>query len=171
MLGMHYRKKNSVENSGENLCFNPEGLKIAAPPKFHRTGESVYEVVEHESVTLDCAVATEPKPEVIWYRGEQPLYLAGNMALSPDAMVSQQISWFSNSLDENWYPSICCHSALATHVHKARSSFSEKEDLKSSNVETVRDQFSLQICYSCFHMFLRIHVFCSATYHSLCISL
>ncbi|KHJ98438.1 immunoglobulin I-set domain protein [Oesophagostomum dentatum] len=65
-------------------------LTYSAPPKFHRTGESVYEVVEHEAVTLDCAVVTEPKPEVIWYRGEQPLYLAGNMALSPDAMVSKK---------------------------------------------------------------------------------
>ncbi|KIH57646.1 immunoglobulin I-set domain protein [Ancylostoma duodenale] len=84
------------EDEGRYTChaFNEAGIldtdyesEVIAPPKFHRTGESVYEVVEHETVTLDCAVATEPKPEVIWYRGEQPLYLAGNMALSPDAMV------------------------------------------------------------------------------------
>ncbi|EPB79673.1 immunoglobulin I-set domain protein [Ancylostoma ceylanicum] len=84
------------EDEGRYTChaFNEAGVldtdyesEVIAPPKFHRTGESVYEVVEHETVTLDCAVATEPKPEVIWYRGEQPLYLAGNMALSPDAMV------------------------------------------------------------------------------------
>ncbi|EYB86274.1 hypothetical protein Y032_0282g1279 [Ancylostoma ceylanicum] len=83
------------EDEGRYTChaFNEAGVldtdyesEVIAPPKFHRTGESVYEVVEHETVTLDCAVATEPKPEVIWYRGEQPLYLAGNMALSPDAM-------------------------------------------------------------------------------------
>ncbi|KAK6759923.1 hypothetical protein RB195_021467 [Necator americanus] len=83
------------EDEGRYTChaFNQAGTldtdyksEVIAPPKFHRTGESVYEVVEHDAVTLDCAVATEPKPEVIWYRGEQPLYLAGNMALSPDAM-------------------------------------------------------------------------------------
>ncbi|VDM60010.1 unnamed protein product [Angiostrongylus costaricensis] len=83
------------EDEGRYTChaYNEAGVldtdfksEVIAPPKFQRTGESVYEVVEHETVTLDCAVVSEPKPEVIWYRGEQPLYLTSNMMLSPDAM-------------------------------------------------------------------------------------
>ncbi|CAI4229355.1 unnamed protein product [Auanema sp. JU1783] len=63
--------------------FKPE---VIAPPKFQREGESVYEVIEHASITLDCAVSTDPKPEINWYRGDQPLYLTENMVISPDGM-------------------------------------------------------------------------------------
>ncbi|VDO96214.1 unnamed protein product [Heligmosomoides polygyrus] len=88
-------KEAKEEDEGRYTCRakNDAGIldtdfrsEIIAPPKFHRTGESIYEVVENQAVTLDCAVATEPKPEIIWYRGEHPLYLAGNMALSQDGM-------------------------------------------------------------------------------------
>uniref|UniRef100_A0A1I7X4Q6 Hemicentin-1 n=1 Tax=Heterorhabditis bacteriophora TaxID=37862 RepID=A0A1I7X4Q6_HETBA len=64
------------------------GYAAFAPPKFHRMGESVYEVIEHDTITLDCAVATDPKPEINWYRGEQPLYLSENMAISSDGMLT-----------------------------------------------------------------------------------
>ncbi|KJH48745.1 immunoglobulin I-set domain protein [Dictyocaulus viviparus] len=96
VAGRHLQIENAKkEDEGRYTChaYNEAGTldtdfeaEIIAPPKFEHTGESVYEVVEHETVTLDCSVVTEPKPEIIWYRGEQPLYLAPNMMLSSDAM-------------------------------------------------------------------------------------
>ncbi|CAJ0933472.1 unnamed protein product, partial [Mesorhabditis belari] len=63
--------------------FKPE---VIAPPKFNRTGESVYEVIAGETIVMDCAVATEPKPEVLWFRGDNALVLTNQMQLSPDSM-------------------------------------------------------------------------------------
>lgn len=62
------------------------------PPKFRREGETTYEVVEGDTITLDCGVEADPAPEVIWMRGDQKLYLAPNMALSPDGMVILTLS-------------------------------------------------------------------------------
>ncbi|WKY14383.1 hypothetical protein Q1695_000157 [Nippostrongylus brasiliensis] len=82
------------EDEGRYTChaYNEAGVldtdfrsEIVAPPQFILAGESVYEVVENEAVTLDCGVANEPKPEIVWFRGGHPLYLDPRMALSQDS--------------------------------------------------------------------------------------
>ncbi|VDL71890.1 unnamed protein product [Nippostrongylus brasiliensis] len=61
------------EDEGRYTChaYNEAGVldtdfrsEIVAPPQFILAGESVYEVVENEAVTLDCGVANEAKPEI-----------------------------------------------------------------------------------------------------------
>uniref|UniRef100_F1KPK8 Hemicentin-2 n=1 Tax=Ascaris suum TaxID=6253 RepID=F1KPK8_ASCSU len=64
-------------------------LEVIGPPRFHREGNTVYEVKVDESITMDCAVDAEPRPEIIWYRGDSPLYLTDNIHISPDG---QQIT-------------------------------------------------------------------------------
>ncbi|VDN03059.1 unnamed protein product [Thelazia callipaeda] len=77
-----------AENEAGILNTNYE-LEIIGPPKFHHRGEAVYEVVLGKTVTMDCNVEAEPKPEIHWYRGDSPVYLSENIHISPD---SQQIT-------------------------------------------------------------------------------
>lgn len=75
---------------------------FVAKPKFANEGEAVYEVVEGESVTMQCAVSDETKPNVLWFRGDSPLYLTPEMSISRDGMVrSQRILIFKFS--ENYH--------------------------------------------------------------------
>lgn len=48
----------------------------------------MYEVIVGKTVTMDCDVEAEPKPEIHWYRGDSPLYLSENIHISPDGQVS-----------------------------------------------------------------------------------
>ncbi|KAM3729101.1 Hemicentin-2 [Dirofilaria immitis] len=77
-----------AENEAGILNTNYE-LEIIGPPKFHRRSEAVYEVILGKTVTMDCDVEAEPKPEIHWFRGDLPLYLSENIHISPDG---QQIT-------------------------------------------------------------------------------
>uniref|UniRef100_A0A914V1R3 Ig-like domain-containing protein n=1 Tax=Plectus sambesii TaxID=2011161 RepID=A0A914V1R3_9BILA len=79
------------EDAGRYTChaWNEAGeldtdyaLEVIAPPKFGREGVTVYEVIEDQSVTMDCAVEAQPKPEIVWYRGDAPVYLDQNVWIS-----------------------------------------------------------------------------------------
>lgn len=48
----------------------------------------MYEVIVGKTVTMDCDVEAEPKPEIHWFRGDSPLYLSENIHISPDGQVS-----------------------------------------------------------------------------------
>lgn len=61
---------------------------LLGPPKFYHRGEAVYEVVVGKTVTMDCDVEAEPKPEIHWFRGDSPLYLTENIHISPNGQVS-----------------------------------------------------------------------------------
>ncbi|CAI5454961.1 unnamed protein product [Caenorhabditis angaria] len=60
--------------------------EVIGKPTFTRQGDNIYEVIEDESIVIDCGVTTRPIPEINWYRGENPLYLTDNFALSHDNM-------------------------------------------------------------------------------------
>uniref|UniRef100_A0A915Q1V7 Ig-like domain-containing protein n=1 Tax=Setaria digitata TaxID=48799 RepID=A0A915Q1V7_9BILA len=72
-----------AENEAGTLNTNYE-LEIIGPPKFHRRGETVYEVILGKTVTMDCNVEAEPRPEIHWFRGDSPVYLSENIYISPD---------------------------------------------------------------------------------------
>ncbi|EJW80898.1 hypothetical protein WUBG_08192, partial [Wuchereria bancrofti] len=72
-----------AENEAGILHTNYE-LEIIGPPKFHHRGETVYEVIIGKTITMDCNVEAEPKPEIHWFRGDLPLYLRKNIHISPD---------------------------------------------------------------------------------------
>uniref|UniRef100_A0A0R3RPN8 Hemicentin-1 n=1 Tax=Elaeophora elaphi TaxID=1147741 RepID=A0A0R3RPN8_9BILA len=80
-----------AENEAGILNTNYE-LEIIGPPKFHRRGETVYEVIIGKTVTMDCDVEAEPKPEIHWFRGESPIYLTENIHISPDGQVSYSVT-------------------------------------------------------------------------------
>ncbi|VDK82636.1 unnamed protein product [Litomosoides sigmodontis] len=80
-------------DSGRYTCFaeNEVGilntnyeLEIIGPPKFHRRGDTVYEVVVGEAITMNCYVEAEPKPEIRWFRGDASLYLTENIHITPN---------------------------------------------------------------------------------------
>lgn len=61
---------------------------FSAPPKFGREGSAVYEVIEGQSITMDCAVEATPKPEIVWHRGDAPVYLDQNVWISANGQVT-----------------------------------------------------------------------------------
>ncbi|CAG9531888.1 unnamed protein product [Cercopithifilaria johnstoni] len=77
-----------AENEAGILNTNYE-LEIIGPPKFHHRGEAVYEMIVGKTVTMDCDVEAEPKPEIHWFRSDSPLYPTENIRISPDG---QQIT-------------------------------------------------------------------------------
>ncbi|KAL3989826.1 Immunoglobulin I-set domain family protein [Acanthocheilonema viteae] len=86
-------EKSKQYDSGRYTCFaeNEAGilntnyeLEIIGPPKFHHRGETVYEVIVGKTVTMDCDVEAEPKPEIYWLRGDSPLYFTDKIHISPN---------------------------------------------------------------------------------------
>ena len=49
--------------------------KFSAPPKFAADGQRDFEVVEGESVTLDCPVKAHPFPQITWLHGTEQIDL------------------------------------------------------------------------------------------------
>ncbi|VDM50890.1 unnamed protein product [Toxocara canis] len=81
-----------AQNEAGSLSTDYE-LEVIGPPRFHREGDAVYEVKVDDSITMDCAVDAEPRPEIIWYRGDSPLYLSDNIHISSDGQASELSSY------------------------------------------------------------------------------
>ncbi|VIO88235.1 Uncharacterized protein BM_BM11652 [Brugia malayi] len=72
-----------ADNEAGILYTNYE-LEIIGPPKFHHRGETIYEAIIGKTITMECNVEAEPKPEIHWFRGDLPLYLRKNIHISSD---------------------------------------------------------------------------------------
>ncbi|VDK53323.1 unnamed protein product [Anisakis simplex] len=50
---------------------------------------------------MDCAVDADPKPEIIWYRGDSPLYLSDNIHISSDGQWNSVMAGMNATLLNN----------------------------------------------------------------------
>ncbi|VDD91211.1 unnamed protein product [Enterobius vermicularis] len=96
---LHYFGVSSESDAGRYTCFaeNEAGslstdleLEVIVivkqhnlgPPKWPHDGNLEYEVKVGETVTMDCTFRAEPKPDILWYYKDSPLYLSENKLIS-----------------------------------------------------------------------------------------
>ncbi|NP_001360633.1 Ig-like domain-containing protein [Caenorhabditis elegans] len=88
-------KINSVttEDAGQYSCIavNEAGnltthyaAEVIGKPTFVRKGGNLYEVIENDTITMDCGVTSRPLPSISWFRGDKPVYLYDRYSISPD---------------------------------------------------------------------------------------